>query len=90
MSGVMGHHLSWRHRRRAGVGTGCISGACPACRLCNFGWMWRLALAKPLGSYGASRAPEGTWRQEDHPEGYRGSEGPGRGQGGEAFSLLSA
>lgn len=44
----------------------------------------------PWAAVERTEAQRGAWRQDDHPEGYQGSEGPGRGPGGEAFGLLSA
>lgn len=50
------------------------------------GWGW----LTPWAAVERTEAQRGAWRQDDHPEGYQGSEGPGRGPGGEAFGLLSA
>lgn len=78
MNCMLGHHLSWRLGSRAGVGTGCISGACQTHRLFNLGWTWRLGLVDPLGSCGANRSAEGSLETGRPP---RGVPGAARGQG---------
>lgn len=64
--------------------TGRVSGACQTCHLFHPGCTWRLGLVEPLGGCGPTRTPEGSLDTKP-PSG-----GPGRGRGGEAFSLLSA
>lgn len=78
VNGVMGHHLSWRHRRRAGVRTGHVSGVCQTRKLSQPGCTWRWGAGGTPGQLWSEQNPKGELR--DRRTTQRGARGVG-GQG---------